>query len=115
MNQIVMLFGLMVMSLSVFSVETSTNIETKAKHEAIAQVLDHFHQAAADANTSKYFNLLTENAIFLGTDATERWTKSEFKSFVEPYFSKGRGWLYQTTERHITDVVAGEIVFLMNY
>ncbi len=46
--------------------------------------------------------MLTDNAIFLGTDASERWTKTEFKLFVQPYFSQGKGWLYQVKQRNIT-------------
>lgn len=70
--------------------------------KSINQTLDNFHQAAANAEAKPYFDLLSEDAIFLGTDASERWTKAEFKAFVVPYFSKGRGWLYTPTERNIT-------------
>ncbi len=68
----------------------------------IDYVLDTFHQAAADADQKVYFSLLDEQAIFLGTDSSERWTKKEFAAFVTPYFSKGRGWLYRPTQRNIT-------------
>jgi hypothetical protein len=68
----------------------------------ISKVLDTFHQAAADADQALYFSLLDEQAIFLGTDSTERWTKKQFADFVTPYFSKGQGWLYQSTQRNIT-------------
>lgn len=68
----------------------------------IENVLDKFHQAAANADQTVYFSLLDEQAIFLGTDGKERWTKKEFSDFVTPYFSKGRGWLYQPRQRNIT-------------
>lgn len=77
----------------------------------IAESLNNFHQAAADANTEMYFGLLTDNAIFLGTDATERWTKQSFKQFVAPYFSKGQGWLYVPSDRHITLLGDGVTAF----
>jgi len=70
----------------------------------IATVLDSFHQAAANAQIKKYFNLLTDDAVFIGTDAKERWTKIEFKAFVKPYFSQGKGWLYQPKKRNISIV-----------
>jgi len=78
---------------------------------AIAQSLNNFHQAAAQANAQSYFSLLTENAVFLGTDATERWTKDEFKQFVQPYFAKGQGWLYVPSHRHITILDDGATAF----
>jgi hypothetical protein len=34
---------------------------------------------------------LAEDAIFQGKDSAERWNKSEFSAFVNPYFSQGKG------------------------
>lgn len=77
----------------------------------LAKALDSFHHAAAEADLERYFGLLSENAVFLGTDAEERWTKAEFKQYVEPYFSQGRGWLYRVTERNISMDKEGEMAF----
>jgi hypothetical protein len=74
--------------------------ETNAE-DAVDQVLNTLHRAASDADGEIYFSLFAEAAIFLGTDATERWSVDEFKAFAEPYFSEGRGWTYSKTERHI--------------
>lgn len=57
-------------------------------------VLDDFHDAASKADGARYFAHFAPDAVFLGTDATERWTLDEFKKFAEPYFSQGRGWTY---------------------
>lgn len=78
---------------------------------SINKVLNNFHQAAANAEAKSYFDLLSDDAIFLGTDASERWTKAEFKSFVVPYFSKGTGWLYTPTERNINVIKQGQVAF----
>jgi ketosteroid isomerase-like protein len=80
-------------------------------HHNIEQVLKSFHQAAANSNSKAYFDLLTADAVFLGTDATERWEKPAFKAFVEPYFSKGRGWAYTPTEQNISLSQDGETAF----
>jgi hypothetical protein len=69
--------------------------------KAIDGVLSSFHQAASDADGALYFSLFADDAIFMGTDATERWSVDEFKAFAEPYFSEGRGWTYTKTERHV--------------
>lgn len=67
----------------------------------VASIVDAWHEAAAQADEITYFRLLAEDAIFLGTDSTERWTKSEFLAFVHPYFSAGRGWRYVPRDRSI--------------
>ena len=40
------------------------------------------------------------DAIFLGTDKTERWTVEEFKAYAEPAFEDGNGWTYEVVERN---------------
>lgn len=80
-------------------------------NQEIIRVLDQFHQAAADADMQAYLALMTPDSVFLGTDASERWTKKQFKAFVEPYFSKGNGWLYQPEKRNITLAGNAEIAF----
>jgi ketosteroid isomerase-like protein len=77
----------------------------------IEKTLNDFHQAAADAEAKPYFSLLTDEAIFLGTDASERWTKTDFKAFVVPYFSKGRGWLYTPVQQNISILASKEVAF----
>jgi ketosteroid isomerase-like protein len=79
--------------------------------QSITKVLNSFHQAAANAQAKSYFNLMSQDAIFLGTDASERWSKEEFKAFVMPYFSKGTGWLYTPTERNISLLEQGQVAF----
>lgn len=69
---------------------------------SVANVLDDFHDAAADADGARYFSHFDDEAIFLGTDDTERWTVDQFRAFAEPYFSRGQGWRYDLVERHIS-------------
>jgi ketosteroid isomerase-like protein len=68
----------------------------------VVDVLDRFHAVAAAADEDKYFALLAPEAVFLGTDASERWTKSEFRAYAHPYFAKGRGWTYRSRDRHVS-------------
>ncbi len=81
--------------------------DEKGAEGAIDRVLSTFHQAASDADGEVYFSLFAEDAIFMGTDATERWSVEEFKAFAEPYFSEGRGWTYSKTDRHISIAADG--------
>lgn len=62
--------------------------------DAIARTLDAFHRAASQADGDAYFALMSDDAIFVGTDTSEVWTKAEFQAYAAPHFSKGRGWTY---------------------
>ena len=73
----------------------------QSDHEAVDTVLDNIHKMASEADFDGYFGLYTEDAIFLGTDAEERWSIEEFKGYAKPSFDQGRGWTYVKTERHI--------------
>jgi ketosteroid isomerase-like protein len=77
----------------------------------VADVLDDFHAAAAVADEERYLGHLAPDAVFLGTDASERWTVEEFRAFVHPYFSKGRGWTYVATERHVMLAADGNLAW----
>ena len=69
---------------------------------AIGKLLDNFNLAASRADGPTYFASFTPNAVFVGTDATERWTLAEFRAFAEPYFAQGKGWTYTPVRRTIT-------------
>jgi len=98
-----LVFGIVLSLVSFFS--------TADDEASIDKVLNSFHQAAANAQVEPYLDLLSPDAIFLGTDASERWNKEQFKAFVVPYFSKGRGWLYLPTERNISVINIGQSAF----
>jgi len=68
---------------------------------AITTVLDDWHKAAADADEARYFGYFTPDAVYLGTDGTERWTRDEFRAWAKPYFSKGKAWTFKATSRHV--------------
>jgi ketosteroid isomerase-like protein len=68
---------------------------------AINQTLDTWHQAASRSDEATYFRLFAPDAVFLGTDATERWTLDSFRAYVHPYFSQGKGWTFIPRARHV--------------
>src|SRR5262245_54855652 len=76
---------------------------------AVSRLLDDWHRAASAADGARYFGHMAEDAVFLGTDASERWTLAEFRVYCEPYFSKGTGWTYEPRERHVR--VDGELAW----
>ncbi len=86
--------------LTVFGCKSMIENQSIAK-ENINSTLDAWHKAAADANYKDYFNLMSEDAIFIGTDATENWNKTAFQAYAKPHFDKGKAWNFTTLERHI--------------
>lgn len=70
----------------------------KAEDKAdVSAVLSELHDAASKADWPRYFALYTDDAIFLGTDATERWDKPTFQAYADA----SNGWTYRMTERNI--------------
>ncbi|HDZ07309.1 hypothetical protein LCGC14_0118020 [marine sediment metagenome] len=67
----------------------------------IIKTLDNWHAAAGAADFDAYFGLMTSDAVFIGTDATENWQRDEFMSFSKPYFDKGKAWNFTAVERNI--------------
>ncbi len=68
---------------------------------AVAAVLDAWHAAAERADEAAYFSHFTPDAIFHGTDATERWTVAQFREYAHPHFAKGKAWTLRPRDRHI--------------
>lgn len=75
------------------------------------QLLDRLHDAAARADGEAYFATYTEDAIFIGTDASERWTMDEFRAYARPSFEAGRGWTYESVERHLRLAPSGDVAW----
>jgi hypothetical protein len=79
------------------------------KHDAHAfnevvfvdDVLNNWHLAASQGEFDAYFDAMTDDSVFLGTDASERWTKDQFMGYAREPFSDGSGWTYLPTERFV--------------
>lgn len=80
--------------LMAFAVTGLARADDKAE---VSAVLSELHDAASKADWARYFALYTDDAIFLGTDATERWDKPTFQA----YAAASNGWTYRMTERNI--------------
>ena len=79
----------------------NTEENINAVKRQINKTIGSWHKAAASANFEEYFGLMTEDAIFIGTDATENWTLPKFKKFSKPYFDAGKAWNFSTLERNL--------------
>jgi hypothetical protein len=74
---------------------------SSADQSAIHQMLDQFHERASQADFEGYFGLYHPEAVFIGTDAEERWDLEAFKAYAKPHFDEGKGWTYRVLERHL--------------
>ncbi|MBS4057736.1 MAG: nuclear transport factor 2 family protein [Bacteroidales bacterium] len=81
------------------------------EEEQIATLLDQFNQAAAAGNFEAYFGFFAADAIFIGTDGTERWNKKDFMQWSKPYFDRGKAWDFTSIERHISFSKSGEMAW----
>jgi ketosteroid isomerase-like protein len=72
-----------------------------SEQKEINQLLDAWHQAAANADFDAYFDSMTADGVFVGTDATEHWGREEFMAFSKPYFDRGKAWDFTPLERHV--------------
>ena len=68
---------------------------------AINEMLDKWHLGASSADSTAYFDLMTSNSIYVGTDKTEVWSKRKFLNFAAPYFAKGKAWAFTKVERNV--------------
>ena len=89
------LISILLMSISFLS------LGQKMEKEEITQMLDNWHKAAANADQQAYFEGIDEDGIYIGTDATEIWTKQEFFEWSKPYFDKGKAWSFTAIKRNI--------------
>jgi hypothetical protein len=78
---------------------------------AIDILLDGFHAAAAAADFEDYFGRFAADGIFMGTDASERWTLAEFKAYAQPVFARGQGWTYAPLDRHTAIAANGQVAW----
>ena len=72
-----------------------------SQQKEIADVLDKWHEAAAVADFDGYFSKMTSDAIFIGTDNSEKWNLTEFKAYSKPHFDKGKAWSFKALQRSV--------------
>ena len=84
-------------------------LASTADRAAIDTVVDDFHKAASDADEARYFGHMADDAVFIGTDASERWTVAKFRDYAHPHFAAGKGWTYIPRDRNV--VMHGDVAW----
>jgi ketosteroid isomerase-like protein len=73
----------------------------KEEKKIIIKILDDWHAAAGAANFDAYFGLMTDDAVFIGTDAMENWQRDDFIEYAKPHFNKGKAWDFTAVYRNV--------------
>jgi len=80
---------------------TYADYAQKINTSEINRFIDEWHLDAAKADMEAYFEKIDENGIYIGTDATEIWTKQEFYDWAKSYFDKGKAWSFTRKSRNV--------------
>jgi len=77
----------------------------------INETLDAWHGAAARADEDAYFAYFIDDAVFMGTDATERWSRDAFREYAHPHFAKGKAWSFRAIRRSVIFAETNELAW----
>jgi len=64
-------------------------------------LLDKWHLDAANCDHEAYIGAMSPDGVFIGTDASEKWTTAEFRAWSKPYFDRKRAWTFKSLQRKI--------------
>ena len=68
---------------------------------AVNNLLDKWHRAAATADEEVFFSSMTEDAVYLGTDPSERWMREEFRNWAKKHFERESAWDFKVNHREV--------------
>ncbi|MFW0735696.1 nuclear transport factor 2 family protein [Flavobacterium sp. T12S277] len=89
----------------------SVEYDEAMEKKLVDTTIDKWHLAAAEASFDTYFDLMTSDAVFIGTDATENWNRKEFEDFAKPRFDAHNAWKMKAFERHVYLDAAGKVAW----
>ena len=79
--------------------------------ESINTFMDNWHKAAAVGDDVTFFNSMTEDGVYIGTDASERWDREEMRKWAKPYFDKGSAWSFTAKNRNVSISEDGQMAW----
>ncbi len=80
---------------------TDCQTESTGDDLVINNLLDAWHRSAAVADEDIFFGSMTADAIYLGTDASEKWLRDELKAWSEKYFARESAWNFKPKKREV--------------
>lgn len=97
MRRALLAFGLV---LAVFSSPAFTADPKATDTQQVNAFIDEWHDDAAHAR-SRFFDKMAPDAVYIGTDKTERWTRDELKAWSKKYFERPSAWAFTPIKRHV--------------
>lgn len=87
---------------TVYSCKTQEGINQDLDSKTqVNQLINQWHKDVALFDYDAYFNKMTDDAVFVGTDAAEVWSKQEFQDFSKPFFDKQQTWDFKPISRNL--------------
>jgi hypothetical protein len=87
------------------------SIDKEAVSLELNSLMDNWHQAAAVANEDVFFGSMHDDAIYLGTDKSERWEKNVFEEWSSKYFERDTAWAFSPYDRELYFAEDGKTVW----
>ncbi|WP_196894224.1 nuclear transport factor 2 family protein [Aureivirga marina] len=104
MKKIIYLFIIPFVTLVACTEPATKKLTTEQKDAIIVKLdtlLNKWHRSAANALHQDYIQAMSKDGVYIGTDASENWTRDEFEEFSKPYFDKKKTWNFKTLQRNI--------------
>ena len=111
MKKIAIIYICTLLLSSCISVRKNSNKDVSEIKNKVNTILNNWHLAATEANYDNYFGKMDSISVFIGTDASENWTKKDFSEFSKPYFDNGKAWDFKTLERNVYVNADGNFVW----
>jgi len=98
--------------LAYLTVSCATSIKViQTDKQTLNKLLDTWHQDVANFKFDAYFDKMTDDAVFVGTDALEVWDKQQFMNFSKPYFDKKQTWDFKPLHRNLYISESGKMAW----
>ncbi len=86
---------------------TDTRRKTNCPDEELTRfvldsLINEWHHAAAIADRKSFFGFMTKDAVYIGTDTSERWQRDEMEDWSSQYFERSSAWTFTPISRNIT-------------
>ena len=87
----------------IIDTRTKKGCKTNADESRIEldTMLNQWHRAAAVADADAFFGAMSKDAIYIGTDPSERWLRDELRDWSKFAFERESAWNFKVIERQI--------------
>jgi ketosteroid isomerase-like protein len=65
------------------------------------EMISKWHRAAATADEDTFFGMMTPDAVYIGTDTTERWLRDTFRTWSAFAFEREVAWDFTASQRNV--------------